>query len=172
MISFSLSYSLGSLSNLVTLPFRVDFFLVDLKGFVCIFAPCGGRGKNRGSDQCLHWSQQPSTGRLPLGIRIPSAEYRTKKETHPFGWISFLVDLKGFEPSTPTMRMWCAPGPCVSRALFCDGICTHRGIIPALDIRVSRRCPANTGKQTPESSEALCHRQCCAHQNHFRFLSQ
>ena len=47
-----------------------------------------------------------------------SAEYRTKKETHPFGWISFLVDLRRFELPTPTMRMWCAPGPCVSRALF------------------------------------------------------
>ena len=33
---------------------------------------------------------------------------------------TFVVDLKGFEPSTPTMRMWCAPNcatsPCRSRS--------------------------------------------------------
>ena len=108
---------------------------VDLKGFVCIFAPCGGRGKNRGSDRCLHRSQQPSAGRLPLGIRISSAERHTKKETHPFGWISFLVDLRRFELPTPTMRMWCAPGPCVSRALFAPGFAHIEGLfLPSISV--------------------------------------
>ena len=45
---------------------------------------------------------------------------------------------------------------------FCAGICTHRRLIPTLDIRVFRHCQANTGTQMPGSSEALCHRQCCA----------
>ena len=36
-------------------------------------------------------------------ITIPSIKH------HPSGGVLCLVDLKGFEPSTPTMRMWCAP---------------------------------------------------------------
>ena len=32
-----------------------------------------------------------------------------QKKEHPGGVLFLLVDLKGFEPSTPTMRMWCAP---------------------------------------------------------------
>ncbi len=31
------------------------------------------------------------------------------KKTIAFAIAFFMVDLKGFEPSTPTMRMWCAP---------------------------------------------------------------
>ena len=34
-------------------PSGVDFFLVDLKGFVCIFV----FDENRGCNQCLHWLQ-------------------------------------------------------------------------------------------------------------------
>ena len=33
----------------------------------------------------------------------------SKNRQAPKGACRFLVDLKGFEPSTPTMRMWCAP---------------------------------------------------------------
>lgn len=31
-----------------------------------------------------------------------------------------VVDLKGFEPSTPTMRMWCAPNCATSPKLQAD----------------------------------------------------
>ena len=45
-------------------------------------------------DRCMGWFESPQTG---------------KNEAHPPGCASFLVDLKRFELSTPTMRMWCAP---------------------------------------------------------------
>ena len=38
------------------------------------------------------------------------------------------------------------------------------------DIRVFRRFPANTGKQTQEFAASLCHTLCCERQNHRHFL--
>ena len=50
------------------------------------------------AEHCDHRRVEP-----PFGRRNP------KKKDTPCGVSFFLVDLIGFEPTTPTMRMWCAP---------------------------------------------------------------
>lgn len=42
--------------------------------------------------------------------------------------------------------------------------------VPFRGIRVFRRSPANTGKQTQEFAANLCHTSCCERQNHWYFL--
>lgn len=79
--------------------------MVDLKGFVCIFA----LGENRCSGS---WGHSPPG--LPPASRIKLFESllrrsHTKRKATSDEVAFLLVDLKGFEPSTPTMRMWCAP---------------------------------------------------------------
>ena len=76
------------------LKIRKSGFPMDLKGFETLWSHRRPAGDG-----------QRSTGPLHGMVRIP---FPGKNEAHPFGCASFLVDLKGFEPSTPTMRMWCA----------------------------------------------------------------
>ena len=85
-------------------PFGCASFLVDLKGFETLWSHRRPAGDG-----------QRSTGPLHGMVRIP---FPGKNEAHPFGCASFLVDLKGFEPSTPTMRMWCAPSCATSPYLL------------------------------------------------------
>ena len=42
-----------------------------------------------------------------------------KNKNHFSGEMVFSVDLIGFEPTTPTMRMWCAPN-CATSPLRCS----------------------------------------------------
>ena len=56
--------------------------------------------ENKGSVQCLHWSQQQSAGLLHInGFESIRLNANTKKDTTR--WVvSFLVETNGLEPST------------------------------------------------------------------------
>ena len=52
--------------------------------------------------------------------QVEKARKRLMPPSFPSGInrFDFMVDLKGFEPSTPTMRMWCAPSCATSPFLW------------------------------------------------------
>ena len=67
-------------------------------------------------------------GKLLLGFS--NRGLKREKQKDPGDFLTkiagvYLVDLKGFEPSTPTMRMWCAPNCATSPSIELKGHITE-----------------------------------------------
>jgi len=64
-------------------------------------------GKTYLQKRALWWSQGdfPLAARPARVARFESPALNAKKENHPKGWSLFMMELRGFEPVTSTMRM-------------------------------------------------------------------
>ena len=92
---------------------RLSFFMVDLRGIVCVFAD----GKNKGSHQSPDWWLEQRTALFRFELSIPLSHSNYINRGYAYGVSSvYMVDLRGIEPLTSRLRTLRSP----SRYGFCS----------------------------------------------------